>query len=142
LEKGAKMENFHEEAMRASGKLCILTVDDAPDVLQSIYHVLHNEYKVFTLPNSELLESFLKKVKPDLFLLDYKMPRLSGFDLVPIIRSFKEHKDTPIIFITSEGTIDNLSVAIALGASDYIVKPFDPKVLIEKVARAVEDRRG
>jgi DNA-binding response OmpR family regulator len=132
------MENYLKKTMPAKEKLCILAVDDAPDMLQTIYYVLHDEYKVYTLPKPEMLEGFLKKVKPDLFLLDYKMPGLSGFDLIPIIRRFREHKNTPIIFITSEGTIDNLSVAIALGARDYIVKPFDSEVLIKKVAKSLK----
>jgi putative two-component system response regulator len=129
------MENNQEKTMPVNEKLCILAVDDAPDILHSVYSVLHNEYKVYTLPMPEMVESFLKKIKPDLFLLDYKMPGLSGFDLIPIIRSFEEHKNTPIIFLTSEGTIDNLSVSIALGAVDFLVKPFDPKVLIERIAK-------
>jgi DNA-binding response OmpR family regulator len=132
------MNNNQEKTMPADEKLCILAVDDAPDVLQSIYFMLHDEYKVYTLPKPKMLENFLKKVKPDLFLLDYKMPELSGFDLVPIIRRFAEHKNTPIIFVTSEGTIDNLSVAIALGACDFIVKPFEPKVLCEKIAKCLK----
>ena len=123
----------------SSTKPCVLAVDDAPDVLKSVFHELHYLYTVFTLPKPEMLKSFLMKTTPDLFLLDYNMPVLSGFDLIPIIRSFEKHKNTPIVFLTSEGTIDNLSVAVALGASDFIVKPFDPNILREKIAKALHD---
>ena len=118
-------------------KPCILAVDDAPDVLKSVFHELRDLYTVFTLPKPEMLESFLMKTTPDLFLLDYNMPVLSGFDLIPIIRRFKKHEHTPIIFLTSEGTIDNLSAAVALGASDFIVKPFNPDILREKIAKCL-----
>jgi putative two-component system response regulator len=132
------MDSNQEETAPADEKLCILAIDDARDTLTSVYHILHNEYKVYTLPQPEMLENFLKRIKPDLFLLDYKMPGMSGFDLIPIIRRFNEHKHTPIIFLTSEGTIDNLSASIALGACDFIVKPFDPNILSEKIAKHIK----
>ena len=118
-------------------KPCVLAVDDAPDILKSVFYELRDLYTVFTLPKPEMLESFLMKTTPDLFLLDYNMPVLSGFDLIPIIRRFKKHEQTPIIFLTSEGTIDNLSAAVALGASDFIVKPFNPDILREKIAKCL-----
>jgi DNA-binding response OmpR family regulator len=83
------------------------------------------------------LEKFLWQVTPELFLLDYKMPALSGFDLVPIIRSFSEHKTTPVIFLTSEGTMAHVSAAFALGACDFIVKPIQGNILREKIAKHI-----
>jgi len=116
-------------------KPLILAVDDSLVMLKAITSVLNSEYKIFTLPNPAELEKVLKKLTPDLFLLDYKMPKISGFDLVPIIRGVKAHKETPIIFLTSEGTMDNVTVAMALGACDFVVKPFNPDILREKIAR-------
>jgi len=127
-------------AEKGGPKPCILAVDDAPDVLKSIFFELRNDYAVFTLPKPEMLEGLLQKTTPDLFLLDYNMPVLSGFDLIPIIRRFQKHKHTPIIFLTSEGTIDHLSVAIALGACDFIVKPFNPDILRKKIAKHITGR--
>jgi len=118
-------------------KLLILAVDDSPIVLQSVSSILSGRYKVFTLPKPAELEKVLQKLTPDLFLLDYKMPEVSGFELVPIIRSYEEHKDTPIIFLTSTGSMDNVTAAITLGASDYVVKPFNPVVLREKIAKHI-----
>ena len=117
-------------------KLCILAVDDSPAILSSVSSVL-GDYKVFTLPKPTELVNVLQKLTPDLFLLDYLMPALNGFELVPIIRSFEKHKDTPIIFLTAAGTLDNVTAAIAIGARDFIVKPFHPDVLREKVAKHI-----
>ena len=119
-----------EEANR---KMVILAVDDSPGILISLSSVLSKEYKVFTLPKPTELEKVLKKITPDLFLLDYEMPELNGFELVSIIRNFKEHKDTPIVYLTSLGTIDNVTSALALGACDFIVKPFEPNILLGKI---------
>jgi len=123
-----------EEANR---KLMILVVDDSSVILHSLSAVLSREYKVVTLSKPAQLESVLLKLTPDLFLLDYKMPEISGFHLVPVIRGFDEHWETPIIFLTSEGTIDTVTAAMALGACDFIVKPFNKDVLREKIAKHI-----
>jgi len=123
-----------EEAIR---KLRILAVDDTPVVLKIISSALGSEYKVFGMTDPKQVEPFLHQNTPELFLLDYKMPEISGFDLVPIIRSFKEHKTTPIIFLTSMGTSDHISTAISLGACDFIVKPFNADTLRQKVAKHI-----
>jgi len=129
------------EYAEAARKMRILAVDDSPVMLKTIASVLGEEYKVFTLTKPTMVENFLQQITPDLFLLDYKMPELSGFDLIPIIRNFKEHEDTPIIFLTSEGTLDNLSSAVMLGACDFAVKPVKAKVLLEKVANHIVKKK-
>jgi DNA-binding response OmpR family regulator len=65
------------------------------------------------------------------------MPDINGFELVDIIRSFEEHKDTPIIFLTAMGTAHHVTTAVSLGAVDYIVKPPDAEALKEKVAKHI-----
>jgi len=128
-----------EEANR---KLVILAVDDSPAILHSVSAVLSGDYKVYTLTKPMELEKVLQKLTPDLFLLDYRMPEINGFELVPIIRGFEEHKDTPIIFLTSERTIDNVTAAIALGASDFAAKPFEPDILREKIAKHIARKKA
>ena len=111
----------------------ILAVDDSPSVLQTVNHALSDKYTVRTLAQPENLVQLLTKIIPDLFILDYKMPILSGFDLIQIIRSFPEHKDTPIMILTSERSIDHITAAMHLGACDFIIKPFDNDVLRKKI---------
>ena len=127
-----------EEANR---KPLVLAIDDSPVILQSVAAVLSGDYKVFMLPKPTELEKVLQKLTPELFIIDYKMPEISGFELVPIIRNFPEHKDTPIVFLTSEGTFDNVTSALALGASDFIVKPFNPVKLREKIAKYIVKKK-
>ena len=116
-------------------KLKVLAIDDAPVMITTISAVLEEEYKVYGMTNPTMLEKFLSQITPDLFLLDYEMPERNGFELIPIIRNFEEHKDTPIIFLTSMGTMDHVSAALKLGARDFIVKPFQGENLIEKVKK-------
>jgi len=124
----------HEESVR---KLRVLTVDDAPSMVKTISAILEKDYQVFGLTDPAMLEKFLRQITPELFLLDYEMPDINGFDLVPLIRNFEEHKNTPIIFLTSKGTHDHVSEAYALGSCDFIVKPFQADVLLEKVAKHI-----
>jgi CheY-like chemotaxis protein len=131
----------HLDDEEASRKLLVLAVDDSSVILETISSLLANTYKVFLLPKSSKLAIVLQKLTPELFLLDYQMPELNGFELVPIIRSFEEHKETPIIFLSSLGSIDNISTALALGACDFIVKPFKPEVLREKIAKHIVKKK-
>ena len=113
----------------------ILAVDDSAVMLKTIASVLKDKYEVYTMTNPMTIEKVLEQVTPDLFILDYKMPERSGFECVPIIRSFREHKETPIIFLTSLGTADYVSAAFSLGACDFVVKPFQGNVLLDKIEK-------
>ena len=142
-EKGVDGAMLLKEAIRildeekSGSKLLILAIDDSPVILRSVSVILGGEYKVITLTNPMEIEKVLHKHNPDLFLLDYQMPELDGFELIPLIRQFEEHKDTPIVFLTSAGTIDTLTTAIAMGAKDFIVKPFNPETLKEKISKCI-----
>jgi len=116
----------------------VLAVDDVPTMLRAVNHALSDRCKVYMLSKSTEVRGFLGKVKPDLILLDYNMPDLNGFELVPIIREFPEHQETPIIFMTTEGTVENVSEAMSLGACDFIVKPFSTKDIRSKVATYIK----
>jgi len=115
----------------------VLAVDDSPVILKTVWSILKDEYKVLTLPKPAEIDKILQNQTPDLFLLDYMMPELNGFELIPIIRSYEKHANTPIIFLTSEGSIDSVTSALALGARDYIVKPFKPETLRDKVGKHI-----
>ena len=121
-----------------ANKPVILAVDDNPTELQTVHFFLKDLYTIYTLPNPEKIKDLLKMITPDMFLLDCQMPVLNGFDLVPVIRSVPRHEETPIIFITSLGSIDNVSVALHLGACDFVVKPIDEVTLRDRVSKHLE----
>jgi PleD family two-component response regulator len=125
----------------ANRKVVILALDDSPDILKAIYYILKDEYKVISLPKPLMLEDMLKHITPELFLLDYNMPELNGFDLIPIIRGYDEHKDTPIVFLTAESTIDRKAAAVMLGACDFLQKPLYADELRKKIAKYIMRKR-
>jgi DNA-binding response OmpR family regulator len=113
----------------------ILVVDDVLSILKSVELALKDIGDVHLLSKAEDVMEFLRNNKADIILLDYLMPVLTGFDLIPIIRGSLNHKNTPVIILSSESNIQNVKEAISLGASDYILKPFNPDELKEKVAK-------
>jgi FixJ family two-component response regulator len=63
------------------------------------------------------------------------MPYLDGLDIITIVRGFTEHKNTPIVFLTGEGTMDRKSAAVLLGACDFVEKPIKANDLNEIIAK-------
>ena len=132
------IENHVDPEKQRASNAIILAVDDSPVSLKEINHMLQGAYRVYTLREPGKVKDFLGMVIPDLFLLDYQMPEITGFELVPVMRSLPEHQETPIIFLTAVGTVDNLSVAMHLGAADFIVKPVDNMILHQKVSQHLD----
>jgi len=124
---------------RVNRQHSVLAVDDSPSMLRSIHFALKSKYKVHTLQKPENLEKIIPTLKPDLFLLDFNMPSLNGFELVKIIHSFEYFKNAPIIFLTSDSSPDHINAALKLGARDYILKPFNPNKLRDKIAKCLID---
>ena len=116
-------------------KPIILAVDDSPVILESLNGILSGLYNVYTLPFPERIHQVLSLVVPDLFILDYHMPKLTGFELIPIIRDYPDHEDTPIMFLTTEATVENVTLSAYLGVADYLIKPIDETLLHIKVSQ-------
>lgn len=114
----------------------ILVVDDNEDIRNLLTLVLENEGYLVTqgVDGGECLE--IIQGKPfDLILLDVMMPGLSGFEVLKSIRSSKDQKisQLPICMITAKSSVEDVDEALELGATSYIVKPFRPIALAEKV---------
>lgn len=114
----------------------ILTIDDNADIRDLIAFVLRREnYLVSTASNGLKGLETIKAEKPDLIILDVVMPEFSGYDVLDAVRSDKNSKvrNIPVLMITSKSTTDDIDQALELGATSYIIKPFRPAKLIEKV---------
>lgn len=78
-----------------------------------------------------------KSEQIDLFLLDWNMPKLDGFEFVKILRTMENYKNTPVIMITSEAAKYNVIEAIQAGVTNYIVKPIKGNILWEKISKYI-----
>jgi len=114
----------------------ILVVDDEIDIVELLMLRLKiNSYLVDSaLDGIEALER-VEKRKPDLILLDIKMPRLNGYKVTKKLRSEDETKDIPILILTalSEYTSDVAEQCLSLGVQGVFYKPFDTTELLSKI---------
>ena len=121
----------------------ILVVEDDKGQLFLLKNILEEEnYVVLTAESSKKALLLLEKKNVDLILLDIIMPAMDGFELCRLLKSQKEFKDIPIIFLTGKSEIDSVIKGFELGAADYISKPFNELELIARVRThlALKDR--
>ena len=112
----------------------IILVDDDNHILTSVSVALRNEgWQVETYPDGEKGLIALQKNIPDLVILDIKMPRIDGMEMLKRLRI---SSNVPVIFLTSKDEEIDEALGLRMGADDYITKPFSQKLLIERI-RAV-----
>ena len=109
----------------------VFLIDDDKNILTSISMLLENEgYKVSTFSDGESGLKAILENSPDIAVVDIKMPRLDGIEL---LKKLRRTSNIPVIFLTSKDTeIDEL-LGLKVGADDYITKPFSQNILMERI---------
>lgn len=125
----------------------ILVADDEPHIGRIIKMKLENGPFRVTLAydGQEAVDVLERESDVDLVLLDLMMPRLSGMDVLAIVRKNEKWKDIPCIILTAAGADQHQRDAMKTGASDFLTKPFSPKklyALVAKLTGVVEDETG
>jgi two-component system response regulator ChvI len=125
-----------------TGAKTIALVDDDRNILTSVSIALQAEgFDVRVYADGAAALKALVESPPDLAVLDVKMPRIDGIEL---LRRLREKLDVPVIFLTSKDDEVDEAVGLAMGADDYIGKPFSQRLLVERiraVLRRSEHRR-
>ena len=118
----------------------IALVDDDKNILASVSMLLEQEgYHVRTFTDGAAALTALTTTPPDLAILDIKMPRMDGLEL---LRRLRQAQDLPVIFLTSKDEeIDEL-MGLNAGADDYIRKPFSQRLLLERVRAVLRRAEG
>ena len=111
----------------------IMLIDDDEISLSLGREMLENKYTVYPVPSGEQAFLILKKITPDLILLDVEMPGLDGYDVIKHLKQDAETKEIPVVFLTSRTDPGNELEGLNLGAVDYITKPFSPLLLIQRI---------
>lgn len=114
----------------------VLVADDEPSILLSIQFVLQKAgYAVrVARDGNEALKS-VEEAVPDLVILDAMMPGRSGYDVCQLLRAQPDCQSVPIIMLTAKGRDIDRQKGFALGATDYVTKPFSTRELVETVRR-------
>ena len=112
----------------------ILIAEDEPDIRNLIALTLEfNGFEVVSVNDGfEAIEA-AKLGGFDIILLDVRMPRTTGYDACRRLRELTVTKDTPIIFLSAKGQESEVEAGLEAGADEYILKPFAPNDLIERI---------
>ncbi|MGO1119455.1 phosphate regulon transcriptional regulator PhoB [Rhodovibrionaceae bacterium A322] len=121
-------------------KPTILLVEDEAALVTLLRYNLEREgYQVFDARDGEEALTLAKEENPDLILLDWMLPLMSGIEVCRQLRRAPETRETPIILLTARGEESDKVRGLDSGADDYITKPFSPAELIARI-RAVMRR--
>ncbi len=112
----------------------ILIVDDEPELLEITAAYLEMEgYIPLTALSGAAAIEILDTTIPDLILSDITMPGMSGFDLFEKVRSNSKFENTPFIFLSGHADLQHIITGKELGSDDYLVKPYEPEMLISTI---------
>jgi len=130
-----------QDGMDNKAKELILAVDDDEDILELLRYTFTKEgYRLLTAVSGESALRIAEKEIPDAILLDLMLPGISGLDVAKRLRSTPATERIPIIMLTAKGEESDIVIGLELGADDYLVKPFSPRVLTARL-RAVLRRK-
>lgn len=130
---------------KIAGMKTILIVDDSRimrNIVKNYFAKLEILCDYLEAEDGEEALEILKQHKVDLVLLDWNMPKLSGLDFLKTVRAIDKYADMPIIMVTSEAARYNVIEALKTGATDYIIKPINEKMFVEKVTRVLKWSNG
>jgi DNA-binding response OmpR family regulator len=120
----------------------ILVVDDEIYILQILEFSLGAEgFEVITANNGELAVEKAVQAQPDLIVLDIMMPVLDGYETCRRLKRQPETKNIPVILLTAKGREADKKLGFDVGAVDYIVKPFSPNRLINRIEEIIGCRK-
>ena len=115
-------------------KTKILIADDEPNQLELMAFNLNRcGFSFIKASNGDEALQLIEEHSPDLVILDWMMPNMSGIEVCRILRSRAETKQIPIIILSARSEDSDKSLGLDTGADDYISKPFSPKELISRV---------
>lgn len=115
--------------MTDTGKNSILIVDDESANIMALTDILGFEYTVYTVKNGQTAIKVAEKQQPDIILLDIVMPEMDGYAVISALKNSDCTREIPVIFITGLSNTNDEEKGLALGAVDYISKPFSPAIV-------------
>ena len=124
-----------EKMMLPTGKGKILIVDDEPTNIDVAMGHLKAHYKIIAAKSGQQALDIAHKnyQSIDVILLDIMMPGIDGFEVCKQLKSHQATKHIPVIFLSAKSEIDDVVKGLNLGAVDYIIKPFQPQILLARV---------
>jgi len=111
----------------------ILIVDDSPSGIKVLNDALQSEYQISATTSGEDALRLAKEQRPDLILLDIKMPGMDGYEVCRRLKADEETRSITVLFVTILNEVEDETRGLELGAVDYIVKPISPAIVRARV---------
>lgn len=112
----------------------ILVVDDEPNIVLSLEFLMEKQgFAVRSAYDGEQALEAISESPPDLILLDINMPKLNGYEVCAAVRANPEWNDVRILILTAKGRDVEREKGLAMGADEYVTKPFSTLEVVEKV---------
>lgn len=112
----------------------ILIAEDEPDIRELVAFTLRFAgYEVVVAANGEEAVEQARREVPDLILMDVRMPRLTGYDACRLIKADPALADIPVVFLSAKGQDAEIQTGLQAGADEYLLKPFAPDHLTQRV---------
>ena len=120
----------------------ILVAEDEPDIRELVTFMLRFAgYEVVAAANGEEAVLTAARELPDLVLLDVRMPRMTGYEACRLMRANPDLRNVPVVFLSAKGQDTEIRSGMAAGAEEYLLKPFSPMDLTNRV-RGILARHG
>lgn len=117
----------------------ILIAEDERDIRELLSFTLrYNGFEVVSARDGEEAIELALKEHPHLVLLDIRMPRINGYEVCRLMKDNEATKHIPVVFISAKGQEAEVQEGMEAGAVDYIVKPFSPDEVVERVTTLLE----
>ena len=112
----------------------ILIAEDEPDIRELVAFMLRFAgYEVLAASNGEEAVQAATREIPDLILMDVRMPRMTGYDACRLMKTKPELHDVPVVFLSAKGQESEIQTGLDAGAEEYLLKPFSPDELTNRV---------
>jgi two-component system phosphate regulon response regulator PhoB len=119
---------------RKNQRYSLLLVDDDPEILTLLQAQFKDEpFDVFTAPEGASALGLIRNQKPDLIVLDVRMPGLSGLEICRFLKADKNTREIPIIILSARSDEIDRVLGLEFGADDYVTKPFNSQELILRI---------
>ncbi len=124
-----------EGTLRPAGSLHLLVAEDEPHIRRILTTLLEAAGFQLTVVHdgAAALECLESEASFDLVLMDLLMPALTGLEVLEAVRDLPHRESLPVIILTAKGQDIDRTTAFALGADDFVTKPFSPKKLLSRV---------
>jgi CheY-like chemotaxis protein len=112
----------------------ILIAEDERDIRDLVAFTLRFAgHEVATAANGAEAVEMAPKENPDLILMDVRMPRMTGYEACKVMKSDPRLKDIPVVFLSAKGQENEIQTGLEVGAEEYLLKPFAPDQLTDRV---------